>query len=257
MTSSSLRARLTSGAPLLGAFVQLRDPAACEIVAASGLDVLCIEAEHSGMGVETVERLVAAARLTPAAALVRVAGNDAIAIAAALDAGADGVIVPRVSSGREARGAISAARYPPAGQRGLGPSRATGYGADTAGYLRRANRELLLALQVETREAVERLDELLEPVEVDLIFVGPGDLACSLGIDDPRSSELRETIESILARTRQAGRMSGIFAATPSDARHWLDAGVNFVLLGSDLGWLSVGTAGAVAAARRADPAAG
>lgn len=234
-------------------FLQLRDPAACQIVGASGVDLLCIEGEHSGMGVETIERLIAAASLTTTGVLVRVAGNDPIAIAAALDAGADGIIVPRVSSSEEVRAAISAARYPPEGQRGLGPSRATGYGADIGGHLRRANHELLLSVQVETREAIEQLDELLDPAEVDLIFVGPGDLASSLGIDDPRSVELREAIESILARTREAGRLSGIFAATPADARFWLGAGVNLVLLGSDLMWLSAGIGGALTATRAAE----
>jgi 4-hydroxy-2-oxoheptanedioate aldolase len=237
---------------LLGTFVQVRDPAACEVAAASGLDVLCIEAEHSGMGVETVERLVAAVQATTAAALVRLAGNDPILIAAALDAGADGVIVPRVSSSGEVRAAVAAARYPPAGQRGLGPSRATAYGAEIVGYLSRANQDLLLALQVETREAVERLEELLEPEEVDLVFVGPGDLACSLGVE-PGSGELAKTIESILSRAREAGRMTGIFAATATDAKHWRAAGVNLVLLGSDLGWLAAGLAGAVTEVRRAN----
>lgn len=253
-TARGVRARLASGEQLLGTFVQLRDPAGCEILGASGLDLLCIEGEHSGMGAETVERLVAAARLGAAAVIVRVAGNHQVAIAAALDAGADGVIVPRVSTGPELRAAISAARFPPIGQRGLGPSRATRYGADIAGHLRRANNELLLAVQVETRDAVDRLDELLESPDVDLLFVGPGDLACSLGIDDPRSPELRRTVESILTRVHEAGRMSGIFAASPADAREWWRAGVNLVLLGSDLAWLSAGIANAVGEARDREP---
>ncbi len=244
---SGVRARLSGGEQLLGTFVQLRDPAACERVARCGVDVLVIEAEHSGMGVETIQQLVAATQLTAARALVRVAGNDPVLIAAALDAGADGVIVPRVNTAAEARDAVDAARYPPVGHRGLGPSRATGYGADIFGYLRRANDEVLVAIQVETREAIERLDELLGVPCVDLYFIGPGDLAVSLGIEDPASAELRGAIESVLAGAREAGRLAGVFAGTPAIAARWRSEGVELVVLGSDLSWLGAGLGPAVA----------
>jgi 4-hydroxy-2-oxoheptanedioate aldolase len=246
----SVRARLSTGEQLLGTFVQLRDPAACELAARCGLDVLVIEAEHSGLGVETIQQLVAATHATAARALVRIAGNDPVLIAAALDAGADGVIVPRVNTAAEARDAVDAARYPPVGHRGLGPSRATGYGADIFGYLGRANDELLVAIQIETREALERLDELLGVPGVDLFFVGPGDLAVSLGIEDPASPELRGAIESVLAGGREAGRLAGVFAASPGIAARWLEAGVELVVLGSDLMWLAAGLGGAVAELR-------
>lgn len=247
---TGVRARLSRGEQLLGTFVQLRDPAACELAARCGLDVLVIEGEHSSMGVETIQQLVAATQLTPARALVRVAGNDPVLIAAALDAGADGVIVPRIGTAAEARDAVDAARYPPVGHRGLGPSRATAYGADIFGYLRRANDDLLVAIQVETREALEHLDELLGVPGVDLFFVGPGDLSVSLGIEDPASPELREAIESVLAGAREAGRLAGVFAATPAVAARWRSAGVGLVVLGSDLGWLAAGLGGAVAELR-------
>jgi 4-hydroxy-2-oxoheptanedioate aldolase len=247
---TSVRARLSRGDQLLGTFVQLRDPASCERAARCGLDVLVMEGEHSGMGVETIQQLVAATQLTAARALVRVAGNDPVLIAAALDAGADGIIVPRVNTVAEARDAVDAARYPPVGHRGLGPSRATAYGDDIFGYLVRANDELLVAIQVETREALENLDELLGVPGVDLFFVGPGDLAVSLGIEDPASPELRNAIESVLAGAREAGRLAGVFAATPVDAARWREAGVELVVLGSDLTWLAAGLGAAVVESR-------
>ena len=242
----SVRARLNAGEQLTGTFVQIADPAACEFVGWLGFDLLCLEGEHSAFGPMTIQRLVAAGEQTPAGVIVRPAGNDPIAIATALDAGSQGVLVPRVNTAAEARAAVAAARFPPVGVRGLGPSRATGYGADIAGYLRRANDELLLAVQIETREALNHLDELLAVAHVDLVFVGPGDLACSLGIDDPGSVQLREAIESVFVRARQAERLTGIFAADLTDAGRWRAAGVSLVILGSDLGWLAVGARAAL-----------
>jgi 4-hydroxy-2-oxoheptanedioate aldolase len=241
------RARMQAGESLTGTFVQSHDPGQTEFLGRLGLDLLCVEGEHSAMGVETVQALVAAAALAPIPALVRIAGNEPIAIAAALDAGAAGVIVPRVDDAAGAAAAVAATRYPPVGERGLGPSRATGFGADIPAYLKRANEDLLLAIQVETGAAVEALDSLLEVDGVDMIFVGPGDLGCSLGIDNPSDPELRRIVESILRRSRDRGRLAGVWAANPADASRWRDAGAELVILGSDLIWLARGLQAALA----------
>jgi 4-hydroxy-2-oxoheptanedioate aldolase len=241
------RARMLAGESLTGTFVQSRDPGQTEFLGRLGFDFLAVEGEHSAMGVETVQALVAAAALAPIPALVRIAGNEPLAIAAALDAGAAGVIVPRVDDAAGAAAAVAATRYPPSGERGLGPSRATGFGADIPAYLKRANDDLLLAIQVETGAAVDALDSLLEVDGVDMIFVGPGDLGCSLGIDDPKDPELRRIVESILRRTRERGRLAGVWAANTADAARWRDAGANLVILGSDLIWLARGVTAALA----------
>lgn len=248
MSGETVRARMEAGEQLVGTFVQSHDPAACEFLGGLGFDLLCVEAEHSAMGPEAVRGLVAAADLARTAALVRIASNEPTAIAAALDAGAQGIVVPRVDSAAEAAAAVAAARYPPDGVRGLGPSRAAAYGPGIPAYLARANRDLLLAIQVETRAAVDGLDALLAVEGVDMIFVGPGDLACSLGIADPGSSVLGETIESILGSAADAGRLTGIFAADATAANRWREAGADLVVLGSDLGWLAQGVADALSA---------
>jgi 4-hydroxy-2-oxoheptanedioate aldolase len=241
------RARMLAGEALTGTFVQSHDPGQCEFLGRLGFDFLCVEGEHSAMGIESVQALVAGAALAPIAALVRVAGNDPIAIAAALDAGAAGVIVPRVDDAASAAAAVAATRYPPLGERGLGPSRATGFGADIPAYLGRANDDLLLAVQVETGAAVDALDSILEVDGVDMIFVGPGDLGCSLGIADPTSPELRGIVESVLTRTRERGRLAGVWAANTADAARWRDIGAELVILGSDLIWLARGVTAALA----------
>jgi 4-hydroxy-2-oxoheptanedioate aldolase len=237
---AGVRERLTAGEQLVGVFMQLRDPAAYEWVGRLGFDVLCVEAEHSSVTVETMQIVTACGELTPSAMIARVTGNDPLAIAGALDAGVHGIIVPRVSSAAEASAAVDATRYPPAGQRGLGPSRATGYGADIPAYLARANDELLLAIQIETRAAVDQLDELLAVEGVDLIFVGPGDLACSLGVPFG-GPEVRRVVTDVRERARAAGRLTGVWSGSAPDAAAWRAAGVGLVILGSDLMWLAAG----------------
>jgi 4-hydroxy-2-oxoheptanedioate aldolase len=231
--SAGVRERLTAGEQLVGVFMQLRDPAAYEWVGRLGFDVLCIEGEHSGVSIETLQLVAAAAQLTPSAAIARIVGNDPLAIAAALDSGVEGIIVPRVSSAAEAAAAVAAARYPPEGTRGLGPSRATGYGADIPGYLARAN------------------DELLAVEGVDLCFVGPGDLACSLGLPFG-GPDVRAVVADVVERTRAAGRLTGVWAGTPPDAATWRAAGVDLVILGSDLIWLAEGVQSCLAGLREA-----
>jgi 4-hydroxy-2-oxoheptanedioate aldolase len=248
MTDATVRARMEGGEQLVGTFVQSHDPAQVEFLGGLGFDLLCVEAEHSAMGPETVRGLVAAADTARTPALVRVSGNDATAIAGALDAGAQGVVVPRVDSAAEAVAAVASTRYPPDGARGLGPGRAASYGGGIPDYLARANADLLLAIQVETRAAVDDLDALLAVEGVDMFFVGPGDLGCSLGIPDPRDPDLLATIESILRRTADAGRLTGIFAFDAEAANRWRAAGADLVILGSDLGWLASGVAAALGA---------
>src|SRR5205823_4014685 len=170
---SSMRARLAADRPLVGAFLQLPHPTAAEVMAGLGFDYLCVEGEHSGLGTETVQALVAAASSAGSDVLVRVAAPEQQPIAGALDAGAGGVIVPRVGSAAVAEAVVAAARYPPLGERGLGPGRAAGYGTRVADYLERANEDVLVALQVETRAGVEALDEILLVTGVDVILVGP------------------------------------------------------------------------------------
>jgi len=135
---TSLRRRLLDGGRVAGLFVQTPHPVVTELLGALGVDVLCLDQEHSAMGPETVHALVGGAALGGVPAIVRVADGTAHHIAAALDAGAAGVLVPRVGSAAAAEAAVRFARYPPAGERGMGPGRASGYGRRIAESLARA-----------------------------------------------------------------------------------------------------------------------
>jgi 4-hydroxy-2-oxoheptanedioate aldolase len=222
-----LRAKL-SERQVIATFTQVPHPMVCAWVGHMGFDAICIDTEHTAVDRAMLETLVAVTQSTPAAALVRVQGNDPLQIAAALDAGASGIVVPRIGSAEEALAAVAATRYPPVGERGFGPARASAYRADP-GYLANANDDILLAVQVETRSAVEDLDAILAVDEVDLIFLGPGDLSVSLGIGFP-SPELDRALADVVTRAQQAKKLTGIFVLSAEDAKRWLDAGVDLVM---------------------------
>lgn len=240
MTDSArkgIKERLLAGETVVGTFIQTPHPVICEFTGSMGFDFLCLEAEHSAMGAETVTALVAATSRTKSAALVRLANNDWDLVAAALDSGAEGVICPRVNSGAEAETFVRSALYPPVGDRGIGPGRVTGYGLNSGpSYRAQANESNLVAAQVETRAAIEHLDEILATPGLDLIFVGPADLASSLGIDGGFDHpDLRAAIQGIVDRAHTAGKKTGIFAGNAAQAAYWVERGVQLILLASDL----------------------
>lgn len=236
--SVTLRGRVLARERVAGPFVQTPHAAVPELLGRLGVDFVCVDQEHSAMGPETVQSLVAAAALGGVPALVRVADATAHHVAAALDAGAAGVLVPRVESAEEAAGVVRFARHPPAGARGIGPARATGYGRRIEETLAQAGEETLVVVQVETRQGRDSLDEILDVAGVDVVFVGPGDLAASLGLDGAR---LQPAVEEILDRAAAAGKATGVFAAGPDEGAAWLARGVGLVLLGSDLAFLAQG----------------
>ena len=236
--TGEIRARLQHGPGLVGTFLQAPSAVTAELVAGLGVDFTCVEAEHSAIGVETMQALVAASALGGAPALVRVRRNDPGEISAALDAGAAGVIVPRVDSAAEAAEAVAAAKYPPSGKRGVGPGRAARYGGGIPEYLSSANDQTAIGVQIESAAAVEQAAAIAAVPGLDFVFVGPGDLAVSLGV--PFGSDpVVAAIGSVLDAARAAGMPAGIWAPTAAAARSWLDRGVTLVILGSDLGFLA------------------
>jgi 4-hydroxy-2-oxoheptanedioate aldolase len=227
------------GERLAGIFVQTPSAVVPELLGGLAVDFVCIDQEHSAFGPETVQALVAGAALGSLPAVVRVAEGTAAHIGAALDAGAAGVLVPRVSSAAAARDAVRFARYPPHGARGLGPGRAAAYGRRVPEALAQAMRETFVAVQIETREAVDALEDILEVDGLDLVFVGPGDLAASLGLDGIRDAALVRIVEDVLKRAAAAGVAAGAFAPDVERAAAWRDLDVRLLVLGSDLGFLA------------------
>ncbi|GAA1009739.1 4-hydroxy-2-oxovalerate aldolase [Acrocarpospora pleiomorpha] len=228
----SLREALHRG-PVLGSFVSLGHPASVEILASRGFQTLCIDAEHAALGPAEVESLIRAADAAGVPSLVRVSGVGA-EINRALDSGACGVVVPRVETASQAAAAVAAVRYPPAGSRGAGPGRASAYGMSLAGYIASANDETLLIVQVETQLGLDNVAEIAAVDGIDVLFVGPGDLAVSLG--EPGGSAAHSAaVEKIVDAARAAGVRSGIFCLDSEQVERWASAGVHLFLLGGDL----------------------
>jgi 4-hydroxy-2-oxoheptanedioate aldolase len=246
------RDRCTQGMTVVGTFAAIPHPVAIEVTAAAGVDFICIDWEHAQISRERIEDLVRAADVHGVPAMVRVPGHAPDSIAAALDAGAAGVLVPRVSTAGQARAAVQATRYPPIGARGVGPGRAAGYGYRIPDYLTAANGNLLLAIQVETAEGLANIDAIAAVDGVDVIFIGPGDLSVSIDAMGPAGAEtLNAAIETIARAAIRAGRTVGIFRPSADDIGTWTNSGIRFVILASDTMFLGASIAEGVGAARK------
>jgi 4-hydroxy-2-oxoheptanedioate aldolase len=247
------RARCVNGDRQIGTFCAIPHPVAIELVAASGLDFLCIDWEHSQIGRERIEDLIRAADVHGVAAMVRVPGHTPEWISAVLDAGAAGVLVPRISTAEQARLAVAASRYPPVGSRGVGPGRAAAYGYRIPDYLKVANETVAVAVQVETAEGLANIEEIVAVDGVDVIFIGPGDLSVSIDAIGPAGADkLNAAIARIASAARNVGRTVGIFRPSADDISAWAAHGVTFYILASDSMFLGASLANGVAAARAA-----
>ncbi|WP_027142131.1 HpcH/HpaI aldolase/citrate lyase family protein [Mesorhizobium sp. WSM3626] len=256
---SEFRQKCIGKSSLVGSFAAIPHPVAVEVMALSGLDFLCIDWEHAQISREMIESMVRAADVHRVPAMVRVPGHAPEAIQAALDSGAQGVLVPRVSTPAQAAMAVKASRYPPRGERGVGPGRAAGYGYRIPEYLAGANERTAVAIQVETVEGLANIDAIAAVEGVDVVFVGPGDLSVSIDAIGPKGAEkLADAIRRIIGVTIAHDKTSGIFCASPQTVGQWAAVGASFFVLASDTMFLGAGAAANYAAARaelaREDP---
>jgi 2-keto-3-deoxy-L-rhamnonate aldolase RhmA len=209
----SLRELLSRG-PIAGTFVSIGHPAVVEALAWAGWELVCIDTEHAALGPSEVEALIRAADACGVRAIVRVAAIEPD-IARALDAGAAGVIVPRIETPAEAARCVAAARYPPHGARGAGPGRASHYGTQLADRLANANSDTLLVVQIETALGTANAEAIAAVEGIDVIFVGPGDLSVSLGVAQASAEHAAAIARSSRRPTTAAGRR-GSSAPSPS-----------------------------------------
>jgi 4-hydroxy-2-oxoheptanedioate aldolase len=231
----ALRKRLVGDRPLIGTFVGIPSPVIVELLGWAGLDFALIDAEHSQIDRHDIEDLIRACDVADIASVVRVPSLHGEWIGSALDAGAQGVLVPRIGTAEEARAAVKAARYAPQGERGCGPGRAARYGMTLAQYLQTSNDELLLAIQVETAEGLANIEEIAAVEGVDLIFVGPGDLAVSLQAFGPEGRKrLDAAVQTITEVSKRHGKPVGIFHMNMSEIAGSVERGINFIAAAGD-----------------------
>jgi 4-hydroxy-2-oxoheptanedioate aldolase len=233
---NKFKQNLKAGKQQVGLWSSLSSAAATEILADSGFDWILIDTEHAPNETPMVADQLRAASMGTASPVVRPAWNDIVILKRLLDVGVQTLLVPFVQTAEEAARAVAATRYPPHGIRGVASvHRANRYGR-VPEYFARANGEMCVLVQLETRTAVEALEEIAAVDGVDAIFIGPSDLAASFGhLGNNAHPEVRSTIEQACRRAQAIGKPIGILAPIETDARAYLDLGFAYVAVGSDV----------------------
>ncbi len=244
MRKNHVLEKLRAGQPSVGMWLSLPSPEAAEYVSRLGVDWLVVDAEHSAVDIRTLALMFMAINGSPAAPMVRIPWNTAETFKRVLDAGAWGVVVPMLKSRQEAEDAVSSLRYPPVGVRSVGGGRhAISFDTTASEYYEHANEEILLAVQIEHIDGVERADDILSVPGIDVCFVGPNDLAASMGVglgaglecDDPR---VVEAIDHVLQTCRRHGVAPGIHCSNADAVNMRIEQGFLFCGMASELRYM-------------------
>ncbi|HMP03219.1 MAG TPA: aldolase/citrate lyase family protein [Gemmatales bacterium] len=261
MRTSAARQALRAGKPVIGTWLSLGNWQAARWLARAGFDWLTVDLEHSPIDWSDLAVLLGAIADAGCTALARVPANRHELIKRALDAGAHGVVVPMVNSVEEARAAVAAAKYPPAGNRSVGGLLGSlNWDATPKEYLAKANEELLVILQCEHAQAVAQADQIFAVPGIDGIFVGPHDLAHRLRAQDgppPSADTILRTQQPILEACRRNHLPAGIHCFSAEEAKRRADEGWQLLAINSDLRFLLDGAAAALKPFRVAAAAAG
>jgi 2-dehydro-3-deoxyglucarate aldolase len=234
---NQFRRDLIAGKTLIGCWCSLASPITTEILGLAGFDWLLLDGEHAPNDVLSFIPQLMALKDSRSAPVVRPPWNDTVAIKRLLDAGFYNFLVPFVESADDARRAVAATRYPPAGVRGVSVAhRGNRYGT-VADFLRVINDNIAVMVQIESRAGMQAIDAICDVDGVDGIFVGPSDLAAALGhLGNPSHPEVQQAMQQVFSRANAHGKPIGILAPIESDARRYLEMGASFVAVGSDLG---------------------
>lgn len=243
----SLTKLWAEGRAALNGWLAIPDGFATETMAHQGWDSLVIDMQHGVIDYQAMVRMLTAIGTSDTIPMVRVPWFEPGIVMKALDAGALGIICPMINSRAEAEAFASCLRYAPRGRRSFGPIRATlAHGAD---YASRANDLITGFAMIETSEAMTALDDILGVTELDAIYVGPADLALSLGVPprmDPTDPTVTNAIDHILARAKAHGKRAGIHTGSSAYARAMVNKGFDFVTVGSDARFIAAGATDAI-----------
>ena len=235
MTRNKLRGRLQAGETSYGLWITMESPALAELAVALGLDWVCIDMEHGHLDYGNVVQHLRALRNSDVSAVVRVPDTNISTIKRALDLGAHGVILPLVRSAADLELGFRFGRYPPRGVRGVGGERAVTWGLGLEEYLSFADQETLIIPLIETRDAVDHIDEILAVPGLETLFFGPADLSASQGyLGQWEGPGVAEQILDVRARAAARGIGAGVMATSVDDAVRRRDQGFRLVGLGSD-----------------------
>lgn len=240
MRKNTAKSRMLEGEPAVGAMVGLGSALAAQILSQAGFHHVLVDCQHGIWDENSAMAAFQAICGGPAVPMARVRQNDFGAIGGLLDRGAMGIVVPLINTAEEARAAAAAMRYPPQEGRSLAILAGRMHGDN---YWAEANDELLLAVQIESAQAVENVEEIMAVDGVDACWIGPGDLAASMGVDvntpEGRSAH-DEAIRTVLRACKKSDKIPGICAIGVPTAQRWIDEGYLFVTAASDYGYLLV-----------------
>jgi 4-hydroxy-2-oxoheptanedioate aldolase len=239
MRANRLRDVLTAGAPAVSGWVSVDSPYLAEVQSYCGYDAVTVDLQHGMFGIDRAVTLLQAVSAGPATPLARCPSHDPATIGKLLDAGAYGVICPGVDDAAQAAAFVRACRYPPAGARSFGPSRGLLYGGPD--YLAHADETILTWAMVESAESLSNLEAILDTPGLDGVYVGPNDLAFSLGEPPGRPeppTQVAQALVRIATAANAAGRWAGVFCVDGSMARRMIDIGYHLVTPGNDVGIL-------------------
>jgi 4-hydroxy-2-oxoheptanedioate aldolase len=239
MRKNTAKQRMLDGKPAVGASAGLGSVLAVEILSRAGYDFVLVDNQHGAWDENGALLAVRSICLGPAIPMARVRQNDFCAIGRQLDLGMLGIVVPLVNSAAEARAAAYAARYPPRGGRSAGAYGTALHGAD---YARQIDDEVFVAVQIESQQAVDHADEILSVAGIDGCWIGPADLANSMGVDLGTAAGRKAheaAILRVLDACRRTGKIPGI--AGSADAGRWLEQGFLFVTAAGDSGLIRKG----------------
>ncbi|MFN3230717.1 MAG: HpcH/HpaI aldolase family protein [Alphaproteobacteria bacterium] len=247
----ALKDRIRAGDAVFGTFVKTPAVQTVEIVAASGVDFIALDAEHAPFDLAALDRCILAARDLPV--LVRVPDAKSEMVLQVLDLGAAGIIVPHICSPEDAKQAVGATRYRD-GTRGFSPSgRSGGYGAMSMADYRTASDDSVIVIgQIEDAEAIDRINDIAAVEALDALLIGRADLAVSLGVDTIGDSAVADAVDMVCTAAQRAGRPNGIFLPNTQGVECFREKGVALFIIGTDQSLLK-NAIGAITAQARAD----
>ena len=240
------------GKPAINGWLAIPSGFSAEVMAQGGWDSVTVDMQHGVQDYQTMVACFQAMQSHPVLPMVRVPWNEPGIVGKVLDAGAYGVICPMINTKAEAEAFVSYCRYPPAGKRSNGPIRASIYGVGTT-YQSTANQEVLCLPMIETQEAVDNLDAILDVPGIDAVYIGPSDLGFSMGLIpvlDREEPVIMDIYQKILDATKKRGLRACVHCLAPAYAKRMIAMGFNLVTLGNDSGLLLGAARAAVKATR-------
>lgn len=238
MQNNIIKKKIAEGKPVLGAFLGFNSPNIVEMFGYTGFDFIVFDTEHGNISPQECENMIRAAELANIVPIIRVPSNERTNILNSLDVGGMGVQVPMVNTKEDAEKAVGLAKYSSGdNSRGLGFStRAVKYGIaiNKDQYIKTSNDESLVVVQIETKKAIDNLDEILSVENLDVVFIGPSDLSQSLGLPGQvNHPDVQKTIEEAIKKIVNAGKAPGIFIGNINDTKKWVDLGVKYIACGA------------------------